>query len=36
MEKDMQLGRFINAVYLGANSKGFEQAANNYFNKSFE
>jgi membrane carboxypeptidase/penicillin-binding protein len=36
MEKDMQLRRFINTVYLGANSKGFEQAANNYFNKNFE
>jgi membrane carboxypeptidase/penicillin-binding protein len=36
MPKEMQLRRFVNTVYLGPNSKGFEQAAKHYFNKNFE
>ncbi|ODB87505.1 hypothetical protein A3195_01160 [Candidatus Thiodiazotropha endoloripes] len=36
MPKEMQLRRFINTVYLGPNARGFEQAANYYFNRPFE
>jgi membrane carboxypeptidase/penicillin-binding protein PbpC len=36
MPKEMQLRRFINTVHLGPKVKGFEQAANYYFNKKFE
>ncbi|MCU7947638.1 MAG: transglycosylase domain-containing protein [Candidatus Thiodiazotropha sp. (ex Cardiolucina cf. quadrata)] len=36
MSKEMQLRRFINTVYLGSKIRGFEQAANYYFNKKFE
>ena len=36
MPKEMQLRRFINTVYLGPNSRGFEEASNHYFNKKFE
>ncbi|MCG8487828.1 MAG: transglycosylase domain-containing protein [Chromatiales bacterium] len=36
MSKEMQLRRFINTVYLGPKAKGFEQAANHYFNRPFD
>jgi membrane carboxypeptidase/penicillin-binding protein len=36
MPKDMQLRRFINTAYLGPESKGFEQAARHYFDKTFD
>ncbi|MEW8283102.1 MAG: transglycosylase domain-containing protein [Candidatus Thiodiazotropha taylori] len=36
MPKEMQLRRFINTVYLGPKAKGFEQAANHYFDRPFD
>lgn len=36
MPKDMQLRRFINTAYLGPKSKGFQQAAQYYYDKDFE
>jgi membrane peptidoglycan carboxypeptidase len=36
MAKEEQLRLFVNIAHLGQNAKGFEQAAQTYFHKSFK